>query len=153
MEEHDRVARLIATWLGCGDSPVAPGTVGSLGAVPLHFLLRRANPIVYWGVVAGITAVGVWSAQRVSDDTGVEDPQQVVIDEVAGALIAMGAVRSRSLTAQLLALVAFRVFDITKPGPVGRAEATKPAGIGIMADDVVAGALAGALVRLISRAP
>lgn len=141
-------ARALATWFGCGLSPLAPGTVGSIGAVPLHLGLRLLNPWVHAAVVVLISVVGTWSAQKVADEEEKEDPQLVVIDEVAGALIAMGLVRSRSFAVQLAALALFRVLDITKPGPIRAAERAKPAGLGIMADDLVAGAAAGVLARL-----
>ena len=141
------VANVLGTWFGWGNSPIAPGTMGSLGAVPLHLALRWLHPGLHIAVVAGISAVGVWSAQKVADDTGMEDPQKVVIDEVAGVLIAMGMVRQRSAALQFAALVLFRFFDITKPGPIGRAEHAKPAGFGIMLDDILAGFVAGQIAR------
>ncbi len=144
-------ARALATWFGCGLSPVAPGTVGSIGAVPLHLALRLANPWVHVAVVVLVTVVGTWSAQKVAEEEQLDDPQLVVIDEVAGVLIAMGLVRSRSFALQLAALALFRVLDIAKPGPIRAAENAKPAGVGIMADDLVAGAAAGVLARLLAR--
>jgi phosphatidylglycerophosphatase A len=141
-----RTARWIATWLGCGLAPKAPGTVGSIGAVPVHLLLRHVHPVAHALAVLGITLVGVWSADKVAKELGVEDPQIVVIDEVAGALLAMGLVRG-SPGAELAALVLFRVLDITKPGPIARAEHARPAGLGIMLDDVLAGLIAGLVIR------
>lgn len=137
---------MLATWLGCGLSPVAPGTVGSLGAIPLHLILRRLNPVAHVIAVVGVTAAGVWASQKVADELGLKDPQLVVIDEVAGVLMAMGLVRGAPL-AEALALVAFRVLDITKPGIIRRAERAEPAGLGIMLDDVTAGLMAGLAIR------
>lgn len=142
-------ARTLATWFATGFAPKAPGTVGSLGAVPLHWLLRRASPMGHLAVVVVTTAAGIWAAQRESDRCGLEDPQHVVIDEVAGVLIAMGLVRNQSLARQVVALVLFRLFDIWKPGLIGRAEKAKPAGLGIMLDDLVAGAAAGLVARIL----
>jgi phosphatidylglycerophosphatase A len=70
-----------------------------------------------------------------------------VIDEVVGTLIALGLVRTRSLGARLVAFALFRVLDITKPGPIARAEHARPPGLGIMLDDVLAGMVAGLLAR------
>lgn len=123
--------------------------MGSLGAVPLHWALCRLHPMGHLAAVIVTTAVGIWAAQKESDRTGLKDPQHVVIDEVAGVLIAMGMVRNRSLARQAVALVLFRLFDIWKPGPIGRAEKAQPAGLGIMLDDLAAGAAAGLLARLI----
>ena len=72
----------------------------------------------------------------------------VVVDEVAGTLIAMAMVRDFGPWVGALALVLFRVLDITKPGPIGRAEHAEPPGLGIMLDDLIAGACAGAVTRL-----
>jgi phosphatidylglycerophosphatase A len=90
----------------------------------------------------------VWAAQRYALDSGEDDPQRVVIDEVAGTVIAMGMVRAAPFAVQCAALVAFRVLDIWKPGPIRRLEHVQPLGAGIMLDDLLAGVLAGALVRL-----
>lgn len=150
MDDRERWVRRIATWFGCGLSPVAPGTMGSLGSVPVHLLLRRLGPLVHFGSIAAITLAGIWTSDEMAELLGEKDPQSVVIDEVAGALIAMGFVRRRGLAAELLALALFRAFDIIKPGPVGRAEHMEPPGLGIMADDLVAGVLAGITARLLS---
>jgi len=144
----DRVAFVIGTWFGCGESPKAPGTVGSIGAVPVHLLLVTLPVTYHWAVIALITALGIWASQRISDALGQKDPQRVVVDEVAGVLIAMACVRTAPAAAAAAAFVLFRFFDITKLGPVGMAERAKPAGLGIMADDLVAGAIAGILARL-----
>ncbi len=146
-----RWATRLGTWFGCGLSPMAPGTVGSIGAVPLHFLLRGLSPLGHAAVVALITGVGLWASEREAQRLGVEDPQSVVIDEVVGTLIAMGMVRNRSIGTQLLALALFRVLDIAKPGPVDSVQHAKPPGVGIMADDVLAGILAGLSLRLLKR--
>ncbi len=144
----DRTAFVLGTWFGCGESKKAPGTVGSLGAVPLHFLLRREPIAVHVAWIAVLTAVGTWAAHRVAKVLGQEDPQRVVIDEVAGVLIAMAFVRGNGPYAMVAAFVLFRLFDITKPGPIGAAENAKPVGFGIMADDLLAGLLAGVIARL-----
>lgn len=142
-----RNAERLAIWFGCGLSPKAPGTVGSLGALPLHALLRLTNPGVHFLFVVALSAVGVWASQQVADETGESDPQKVVIDEVAGTLIALGMVRHMGIAKHIAAFVLFRLLDILKPGPIGRAEHAKPAGVGIMADDLLAGIVAGAVVR------
>ena len=138
-------ARLLATWFGCGLSPIAPGTVGSLGAVPLHFALAALGPLPHAAAVAGLSLAGIWASNRVAEAEGVEDPQKVVIDEVCGTLIAMGMVSGAGFGIRLLALGLFRVLDITKPGPIDSVQRLEPAGVGIMADDLLAGVVAGAM--------
>ena len=145
MTPLDKTAFVVGTWFGCGRAPKAPGTVGSVGAVPLHLLLMRLPLAYHVGAIVAITVVGTWAAQRVSDNLREKDPQRVVVDEVAGTLIAMAFVRDDGFVAGALALVLFRVFDITKPGPIRRAEHAKPPGLGIMLDDLLAGLVAGVL--------
>jgi phosphatidylglycerophosphatase A len=142
------VATSLATWFGCGLSPRAPGTVGSIGAVPLHLLLSQTPWGVHVAAVLLVAAVGVWASQVYAVERGEKDPQRVVVDEVAGTVIAMGLVRSAPWFVQLAALVGFRVLDIWKPGPIRRVERIEPVGAGIMCDDLLAGVLAGAAVWL-----
>jgi phosphatidylglycerophosphatase A len=143
-----RLATSLATWFGCGLSPRAPGTVGSIGAVPLHLLLAQTPWGVHLGAVLLVAAAGVWASQVYAVERGEKDPQRVVVDEVAGTVIAMGVVRTAPWFVQLAALVAFRVLDIWKPGPIRRLEHIEPVGAGIMSDDLLAGVLAGAGVWL-----
>lgn len=142
-------ARWLATWFGCGLSPRAPGTVGSVGAVPLHLLLCLTSAPLHALAALSVSAAGVWAADRYANERREVDPQRVVIDEVAGTVIAMGLVRDHPLWVQLLALVAFRVLDIWKPWPIRRLEHLKPLGVGIMFDDLLAGLIAGVLLRLV----
>jgi phosphatidylglycerophosphatase A len=145
------LANTVATWFGCGLSPRAPGTVGSLGALPLHLLLRQAPGALHAAAITFIVGAGTWAAQRYASQRGEKDPQTVVIDEVAGTLLALGCVRHEPLWLQGLAFLLFRLFDIWKPGPIRKVEHLQPTGVGIMADDVLAGLCAGALAFAIAR--
>jgi phosphatidylglycerophosphatase A len=146
----DRLAELVATWFGSGRSPIAPGTVGSIAAVPLHLVVRRLPGFAHLSTIALTVAAGIWAGERVARRLGVKDPQIVVIDEVAGVLIAMGLVGRRRLSSRLLALALFRILDIAKPGPINHAQSMDPPGVGIMADDVLAGIIAGLVTRLVT---
>ena len=146
-------ARLLATWFGCGYSKVAPGTVGTFGALPLVYFLHTFGIVPYWIGTLVVTALGVWASTRASIELGEEDPQSVVIDEVSGVMIAVGigsglAFRS-SLVSAAVAVVFFRVFDIWKPGPIDSVQSL-PRGFGIMADDVLAGVAAGMVADAVS---
>jgi phosphatidylglycerophosphatase A len=143
----DRAAFVLATWFGCGLSKIAPGTVGSLGAIPLHLLLAATPLHVHLLCIVLMSAGGIWAAGVVAGRLGAKDPQMVVIDEVAGTLIALGAVRDFGVVALTLAFVLFRALDITKPGLIRRAENLSPVGLGVMADDLIAGVAAGVLAR------
>jgi len=138
----------LATWFGTGLSPKAPGTVGTLASVPAHFLLIQL-PVV-WHLIAlvGLIVIGTWSAQKLADEMNLEDPQIVVIDETAGVLLALFLAGSTTLPGVVAAVILFRLFDITKPWPISAAETLKPAGVGIMADDLVAGLVAGLITAI-----
>ena len=142
-----RLARALATWFGCGLSPVAPGTVGTIGALPLWFLVRGAGPIGVLATAVVVTFAGIWSAGVVARKSGLKDPQTVVIDEVAGVLVAL-TVAPQTTRGVACAVLLFRLFDITKPFPARRAEKL-PGGWGIVLDDVVAGIQAAILVSVL----
>jgi phosphatidylglycerophosphatase A len=143
--------RALSTWFGCGASKIAPGTMGSFGAIPVHLGLRLLPLPLHLAAVAGITALGVWSSNEMAKAMDTEDPQCVVIDEVAGTLIAMSMVRNAPIGVQVLALGLFRLFDIWKPGVIDTVQHAKPEGVGIMADDVLAGILAGVISLAVTR--
>ena len=142
---------LYTTWFGCGRSKIAPGTVGSLGAVPLHLLLRRISPLGHGAAVIAISALGIWASGRYADAVGEKDPQSAAIDEVAGTLVALGPASDRGVAAGAIALALFRALDIVKPGPIDAAQRAEPKGLGIMLDDLIAGLVAGITVRGLTR--
>ncbi len=149
-----RVTTLVSTWFGAGFLPIAPGTWGSLAAIPVAHLI-----VMVWGVwglagfALGVAVVGTHAAGETARLRGVHDPSEVVVDEVAGQAIALipvyalvppGAVALRIGTV-LLAFLLFRILDVWKPGPIGWLERL-PGGFGIMADDLLGGAVAAAMV-------
>jgi phosphatidylglycerophosphatase A len=141
-------AGLIATAAGAGLMPVAPGTAGSLVGLGLGWLAASAGGIPALIALAAILGVaGVWASSAVIRATGVEDPGPVVIDEVAGQIIALALV---PLTWQgaLTAFVLFRACDILKPWPASWFDTHVPGGIGAMGDDIVAGIYAMLLAGL-----
>jgi phosphatidylglycerophosphatase A len=147
MATRERVAFVTATWFGTGLSPVAPGTVGTLAALPLYFVLRDWGPLAILAAAGTITLAGVWAAGIVADRTGRRDPQIVVVDEVAGVLLAL-TFATRTAFGVALAVLLFRVFDITKPFPARAAERL-PRGWGIVVDDIVAGGWAAAIAGFV----
>lgn len=167
----DYLALTIAT-CGVGYLPLAPGTWGSLVGIGVYALVRGitlqlffrlASPLthnllnVYYAVVAVelavalvLTLVGTWAGSRTEGLSGKKDPGKVVIDEVAGQFIALLPVPflvEEAWWPAILAFVLFRFFDIVKPYPARRFEALE-GGLGIMADDVVAGIYAAICVAL-----
>ena len=137
---------IVATGLGVGFVPVAPGTAGSLAAaiVALPILAFAGTPWLAVAIVV-VVAVGIPAADRAAREMGDSDPGAVVIDEVAGQWIALLPAAPDFLSFAV-AFAAFRLFDIAKPGPVGWADRRLKGGIGIMADDLIAGAFAAAIV-------
>lgn len=142
-----RLAHVIATWFGCGLSPFAPGTAGSLGALlPAFLLVRYAGfePLYFAALTAAVTPLGIWAAGRAARDAGIEDPGRVVIDEVLGQWLTLAGATHLNWQSGLAAFALFRLFDIWKPFPVRRLE-NLGGGLGIVADDLGAG-IYGSLV-------
>ena len=148
-----KLSRLIASGFGCGFCPVAPGTAGSLAALVLGTLLMRLSPLALPAAIVLACGLGVWSVHTVG--AGAADPGWIVIDEFAGQWIAMLPLVPLTFSPKAIAGLAasfalFRLFDIAKPGPVGWADRRHDA-VGVMADDVVAGAIAAAILWAILR--
>ena len=139
----------IARWFGCGLFPYGPGTMGALGAIPLQVLCMRLPFWAHLSVVVFVCVLGIWASDCAVKVLRTDDPQQVVVDEVAGTLIAMAFVRGHSIWALVAAFVAFRVLDIWKPGPIDTVQRVRPEGLAIMADDILAGLGAGLIAMLV----
>lgn len=156
-ERQPRAALLVASALGLGYLPIAPGTWGSLGGVGLYLALEWGIPrlgfwatsepwshgslpfvLVYLLVNLIVALVGVWAAGVVARHIHRSDPGVVVIDEVSGQLIAFFALVPLSWQYLLAGFLLFRALDIWKPFPARQAESW-PGGLGIMADDWFAG--------------
>ena len=144
-----RLALLVATAGYVGLAPVAPGTWGSAVGVCLLLLVRgTGEPGAEVLLLAAVLAGGVWAASAAERLYGQPDPGAIVIDEVAGMLITLFWIPV-TWVGVLAGFLAFRVFDIVKPYPVGMAERL-PAGWGVMADDVDAGLYACVTVRVLA---
>lgn len=157
-----RASHLVATFGGVGTVRSAPGTWGSLAALPAAWVLHALGSS--WLVAAGILvafAAGIWATKREAAETGLHDPQHVVIDEVAGQWTALlpVLVGADHAGVDVLALwpgwiaafVFFRLFDIWKPGPVGWAD-RRDDSMGVMLDDIVAGVMAAVVVVALAAA-
>ena len=135
----------IATLFGVGRAPVAPGTAASLVALPLAWLISGlGGPFVLLAATVLATAAGMWACERYIQGGNDDDPPECVVDELVGQWLAC-AFAPRTLLLYAIAFIAFRAFDIAKPWPVSVAERLK-GGVGVMADDVVAGLLASLIV-------
>jgi phosphatidylglycerophosphatase A len=139
------LAKAIATALGAGYSPIAPGTCGTVVAVPIAYLTANLPLWQYAIMVTAITAVAIWAADRADRAWGTHDSQRIVIDEVAGYLVTMFPVDRHGWIPLLAGFIAFRFFDIVKPPPVRWLDENLPGGAGVVLDDVGAG-IQGAIV-------
>jgi phosphatidylglycerophosphatase A len=145
-----RIANLVSTWFGCGYAPFAPGTAGSLAGVAIGMGLHELTGFAGWRFLA-LAAVGsvpgIWAATRTARSLKVKDPGVVVVDEVLGQWIALAGASPLNWKSYAAAFVLFRLFDIWKPPPARQFESL-PEGLGIVADDLMAGAYAGLLLLL-----
>ena len=144
VKDRRSLAIWIATGLGSGYFPLAPGTAGSALGLALVIAFRQTSLTPLWlgvslAAFAGLLfLVGVWSAGKAERVFGRVDPGQVVIDEVVGQIITFVATPRVTWRGLLVGFILFRVFDIVKPFPAGGAERI-PGGWGIMMDDLIAG--------------
>jgi len=154
----DYISLAIATGLGTGFAPVAPGTFGSIVGVALYMLIAILRlPIgIHYGVMMVLSIwicyIGVWTSTRTAQMFGVHDPGQVTVDEVAGQFITLAFLPvAPPIYLVIVGFILFRLFDIVKPYPIRDLEYLY-SGLGIMADDILAGLFAGVLTFLINLA-
>jgi phosphatidylglycerophosphatase A len=145
---YSKPAYVLAFGFGAGLAPKAPGTVGTVVAVPLYLLCAPLSWPLYLCVVALGIAVGVYVCGRAARALGVHDHPAIVWDEVAGFFLTMTAA-PQGVVWLLLGFALFRFFDVLKPWPVGVADRRIHGGLGIMLDDVLAGVYAFLLLQLI----
>lgn len=131
-------AHFIALGFGAGLAPVAPGTFGTLVAIPMAIALRAyASDAVYLLVVAAFLGIGVWAAAVAGRNLGVPDHGAIVWDEVVAFLLVLFFVDGDGV-AVALAFLLFRLFDIVKPPPIRQLDAALKNGFGVMLDDLLA---------------
>ena len=137
-----KLAKILATWFGVGLLPKAPGTWGSLAALPFAWVIAS------WGGEQALSAaivivilVGWWASAYYVHETGIADPSEVVIDEVAGQWLTLLVVPPH-IVYYTAGFLLFRLFDIRKPWLVGWADRKVEGGLGVMLDDIFAGIFA-----------
>jgi len=138
---------LLAFGLGSGGVPKAPGTAGTLAAVPLYLLMLPLSSMMYGFVVLVMLLFGIWLCDRVSQDLGVHDHGGIVWDEWVGFLITMAWAPPGWIWI-VVGFILFRLFDIWKPWPIGWLDRRVSGGFGIMIDDVLAGIYALVVMQL-----
>jgi len=131
-------ARVIALGFGAGLAPVAPGTFGTLLAIPIAMALRTYLPDpLFLAAIFVFLAIGVWAAEVTGRDLGVPDHGAIVWDEVVAFLLVLYFVGDDAMRVAF-AFLLFRVFDIVKPPPIRQLDAAMKNGAGVMLDDLLA---------------
>ena len=138
---------ILATGFGSGLSPKAPGTAGSLAAVPFCYLLGLASLPLKATIIVVAFAIGVYACQKATDAIGIDDHGGIVWDEFVGMFITVACLPN-TLAWLIAGFVVFRIFDIWKPWPIGPIDAKLKGGLGIMLDDVIAGVFALVVLKL-----
>jgi len=133
---------------GTGLAPKAPGTFGTIAAIPIYLLMQNLSLMTYLVLTAIAFVVGIWICQQSADWLGKEDPSAVVWDEIVGYLVTMIAA-PQGWQWVALGFVLFRFFDILKPWPISIADKELHGGFGIMLDDVIAGIFAAGCIQLL----
>lgn len=143
---------LIGTWFGCGYWPKGPGTAGSVAAILIAWPLWKMGVNGFGFVVLSLAALwpAIHAAGVVAIETGREDPQIVVVDEVLGQWLTLGGAARLNWRSLLFALALFRLFDILKPPPIRLIERV-PGGAGIVLDDIMAGLYAALVLFIMGR--
>jgi len=141
-----RPHRWLAYGLGAGRFPWAPGTVGTLAAIPLYLLLRPLPLSWYLAALLLMFLIGVWACGKTAQELHASDPAGIVWDEMLGFLLAMTAAPP-GWPWLLAGFILFRCFDILKPWPIGALDKQVSGGLGIMLDDVAAGAMTCLLLQ------
>lgn len=148
----DYLFRAFAIGFGAGRLPLAPGTWGALEGLAVVFLINKYvsshSTLLLTGLCLVLGALAIWASDRVARSLRNPDPQEVVADEIVGQMTCFLWVPITAWTL-IAGFILFRLFDISKPFPAGRAEHL-PGGLGIIADDLVAGLYAGIILKVAS---
>lgn len=139
----------IAFGFGSGLMPIAPGTWGTLAAIPIFCLLLNCHWSVYLALTALAFILGVWVANKVSSELGLHDYKGIVWDEVVGYLLTM-FMAPKGFVWMIVGFILFRIFDIWKPQPIRYIDQKVPGGMGIMLDDVLAAVPAWLILQLMA---
>ena len=142
-----RLGVAIATVGGLGYFPIAPGTVGSAAGLAIYALSRRWSLSAQLLLLLSVIIVGTWAASQAAHHFGQEDPGPVVVDEVAGQLVTLFGL-AVGVAGAVTGFLLFRVLDIVKPFPARQFERL-PGGVGVMADDVMAGVYGWIILRAV----
>ncbi|NVM20918.1 MAG: phosphatidylglycerophosphatase A [Desulfobacterales bacterium] len=141
---------LLATGCYAGCVPVAPGTCGTLVAIPLSYLLSMLGPAEAMLLIVAFAGFSVWISGRAEKIFNKKDSRLIVIDEIAGFLVTMYFIPWSAKTV-VIGFLLFRLMDIAKPFPIRRLESGLPGGWGVVADDLAAGVYANVVLRVVMK--
>lgn len=145
------LSKAIATALGAGYSPIAPGTCGTIVAIPLVWALSGLPIWQFAVLVVVVTGIAIWAADRADKAWGTHDSGRIVIDEVAGYMTTMTLVDRAHWIPIAVGFVIFRALDITKPPPIRWLDENLPGGWGVVLDDSAAGLIGMVLMVALDR--
>ncbi|MFH1076052.1 MAG: phosphatidylglycerophosphatase A [Pseudomonadota bacterium] len=148
MSQRKKIILIVASWFYLGYAPVASGTFGTLGALPLAWLISGRSIATSVTLVFAFILLAITIANEAESILGSKDPGVIVIDEVAGLLVTFLGI-PWSITHALAGFMLFRLFDILKPFPIRIIEDRIKGGGGVVLDDVTAGIYANAALRLL----
>lgn len=143
-----KLSELISTWFWVGKLPRAPGTWGTLAAVPIVYILSLTGSVAYMVATLVFVFVGVFAADIYEKSLGQHDSSEIVIDEVVGYLIAMTWL-PMTWQSVLLGFLIFRFFDIFKPFPISWLDQKINGGLGVMIDDIAAGVITNIILQML----
>ena len=143
-----KMVELFATFFYLGRSPVSPGTVGTIGAIPVVLLLGQLSPVAYMLVAFALVIFSIIVSQAYEQLVETHDNREIVIDEVVGFVVTMVWL---PLTWQslLLGFILFRVLDILKPFPISYLDKNVGGGVGVVVDDLLAGLIANIILQIL----
>lgn len=146
---RDKLTHWLAFGFGSGFAPKAPGTAGTLAAIPFALLLGQLPLPVHMVVLLAAVGIGIHCCGRTAHDLGVHDHGGIVWDEFVGYWLTVAMLPNTALWLAL-GFVVFRVLDIWKPWPIRVADRSLEGGLGVMLDDVIAGLMAGLILLAVS---
>ncbi|XXK21059.1 phosphatidylglycerophosphatase A [Arenicellales bacterium nBUS_48] len=141
---------LLAQGLGVGRIPVAPGTFGTLAGLPIVWVLWNFHPLIYVAITGLFIAFSIWIAGRAARFQGTHDDPKIVIDEIAGIMVALAWVPPSAI-ALAAGFILFRLLDIIKPPPINWVDRRVKGGLGIVLDDLIAGLGANIVLQIALR--
>ncbi|CAN5391065.1 phosphatidylglycerophosphatase A [soil metagenome] len=147
-QQPKRLIEFFATAGFVGLIPRAPGTFGTIVAMPIAFLLAKLGPNIYLVATGLLIVFSIWISELHERNLGTHDSKQIVIDEVVGYLVAF-AWLPLTWMSLVAAFVVFRIFDILKPWPISVLDHRVKGGLGVVVDDLAAGMIANVILQLV----